>query len=106
MRGRKVEFNKWIPPVVIERHYSLSTGHFDEYQPGTGCFQTGFPNKGIFHQYITETEGTPDRGFWTNTFAIVEEPSGCVTLVPVGQIRFLPDKQARSLPDREDLDLI
>jgi hypothetical protein len=45
MKMRKVMFNKWIPR--IDEPSQLGT----KVKEGTNCWEKGFPNAGLFHQW-------------------------------------------------------
>lgn len=82
MKTRKVMFKKWIP-IVYEKA-ELGTNR----KIGTGCWEDGFPNAGLFHQWAAAYEESSD-GFGNYTVALVEMPDGTIEQVLPQNIKFV-----------------
>ena len=82
MKLRKVMFNKWIPRVE-EKTASGSTS-----VKGTNCFETDFPNAGLFHQWANAYEESSE-GFGNYTVALVEIIDGTILEIYPRQLKFI-----------------
>ena len=82
---RKVKFKKWIP---VERESMPECEACTQQVKGTGCFEKGFSNEGLFHQWVVAYEEF-ETGAGNYTIAIVETPSGDIVEVIPSNIIFI-----------------
>ncbi len=82
MNFRKVKFNKWIPRV------DESTGLRSAPKEGTNCFETTFPNSGMFHRWANAYEESSE-GFGNYTVAIIETSDGTIQEVLPKNVKFV-----------------
>lgn len=76
---RSVHYNLWIPSA-----YLYNGNHIH----GTGCFEDGYPNKGIFLQWSNSYEHISSDVMGIVPVAIVELSDGSVIEVLSKNIRF------------------
>ena len=79
---KKVIFNNWIP---IERK---KEGNIQATVKGTGCFETGFKNEGLFHAWSLDYEDL-EFGVGNYAIALVELPDGTIEKVQPEQLKFI-----------------
>jgi hypothetical protein len=79
---RKVKFNKWIPRVDEPTHLGSRA------KEGTACWENGFPNEGLFHQWANAYEEST-AGFGNFTVALVEIEDGTIVQVLPMNIKFV-----------------
>ena len=80
---RKVKFNKWIPFEYIQLEGGSKTS-----VKGTGCWETHFPNEGVFHKWGNAYEEF-ESGAGNYSIAIVEMPDGKIESVLPSNLIFV-----------------
>jgi hypothetical protein len=84
---RKVNFSRYIKPEMVDSGKGYTTR-----KEGTGCYEEGFPNEGVFHQWGSTYEEF-DNGPANQTVAIVELANGLIEEVIPSRLKFLEPKQ-------------
>lgn len=81
---RKVLFRKWTSGI----DEPCKDGYGKVCKEGTGCWEDGFPNTGIFHQWASSWEGSSDRP-GEYTVGLVELPDGSIVEVSPTDLIFV-----------------
>lgn len=82
MSLRTVVFNRFIHAVYeyVDDRRVLKNG--------TNCWQTDYPNTGLFHQWGSICEES-DNGIATSTVALIELPDGTIEEVFPSRLKFV-----------------
>lgn len=83
MNIRKVAFNQFVP-----HQYRLDPMGKHAVVPGTGKWQSDFPNTGLFHQWANDYEEF-EHGPGNFTVAIIELSDGSIVTIPPQHVKFL-----------------
>lgn len=83
MHIRKVAFNRFIPHEYEQNHLGRHA-----LVPGTGQYQSDFPNTGLFHQWAPDYEEL-SQGPANFTVAIIELSDGSIVTIPPQHVKFL-----------------
>jgi hypothetical protein len=74
---RKVKYSEYIPvKYAPPTEKQFTSSHIE----GTGKWQDGYPNEGVFHQWGV----FPEDGF----MALIERPDGTMTQIPLDRLKF------------------
>lgn len=79
---RKVKFNRYIEPEYTRCYW------FRKLVTGTGVWETGFPNEGLFHQWACTYNELPS-GPGNYTVALIELPDGKIEEVFPFEMKFV-----------------
>ena len=84
---RKVLFKQWIPAIIE----TVETDNLkrDKIKDGTNCWEKGFSNEGLFHQWGVDFSQGNDGSMGNYTIALVEKYDGTIESVIPQNLKFI-----------------